>query len=52
MRVGVVGSGTIAIGIAEVSLRSGFPTTLVARSAVRAKEAAAAVEASLERAAG
>ncbi|WEO99626.1 3-hydroxyacyl-CoA dehydrogenase family protein [Streptomyces sp. FXJ1.172] len=47
--VGVVGSGTMATGIAEVCARSGHPTTLVARSEVKAKEALAAVERSLER---
>ncbi|RKS68202.1 3-hydroxybutyryl-CoA dehydrogenase [Actinomadura pelletieri DSM 43383] len=48
-RVGVVGSGTMAAGIAEVCARAGLPTVLVARTDVRAKEALAAVERSLER---
>ncbi|MFI2206603.1 3-hydroxyacyl-CoA dehydrogenase family protein [Streptomyces sp. NPDC020192] len=47
--IGVVGSGTMATGIAEVCARSGHPTTLVARSEVRAKEALAAVGRSLDR---
>ncbi|MCF3171773.1 3-hydroxyacyl-CoA dehydrogenase family protein [Streptomyces sioyaensis] len=49
-RIGVVGSGTMATGIAEVCARAGYPTTLVARSEVRAKEALATVEHSLNRA--
>ncbi|WP_449334087.1 3-hydroxyacyl-CoA dehydrogenase family protein [Streptomyces kronopolitis] len=48
-RIGVVGSGTMATGIAETCTRAGYPTTLVARSEVRAKEALAAVERSLNR---
>ncbi|QKV91032.1 3-hydroxyacyl-CoA dehydrogenase family protein [Streptomyces sp. NA02950] len=48
-RIGVVGSGTMAVGIAEVCARSGRPTVLVARGELRAKEARAAVERSLER---
>ncbi|MEU3549944.1 3-hydroxyacyl-CoA dehydrogenase family protein [Streptomyces longwoodensis] len=47
--IGVVGSGVMATGIAEVCARSGHPTTLVARSGVKAKEALAAVGRSLER---
>ena len=49
-RVGVVGSGTMAAGIAEVCARAGYPTVLAARTDVRAKEALAAVERSQERA--
>ncbi len=49
-RVGVVGSGTMAAGIAEVSARAGYPTVVVARSDVRAKEAVASVARSMERA--
>jgi 3-hydroxybutyryl-CoA dehydrogenase len=48
--IGVVGSGTMATGIAEVCARAGYPTILVARSEVRAKEALATVEHSLDRA--
>jgi 3-hydroxybutyryl-CoA dehydrogenase len=48
-RIGVVGSGTMASGIAEVCARAGYPTTLVARTETRAKEALTAVERSLER---
>ncbi|MEU8828043.1 3-hydroxyacyl-CoA dehydrogenase NAD-binding domain-containing protein [Streptomyces sp. NPDC048636] len=48
-RIGVVGSGTMAVGIAEVCARAGLPTVLVARGELRAKEARAAVERSLER---
>ncbi|MBB5158755.1 3-hydroxyacyl-CoA dehydrogenase family protein [Saccharopolyspora phatthalungensis] len=48
-RIGLLGSGTMATGIAEVCAAAGFPTTLVARTAVRAKEATAAIERSLQR---
>jgi 3-hydroxybutyryl-CoA dehydrogenase len=48
--VGVVGSGTMATGIAEVFAKAGYPTTLVARSLEKASKAKAAVEKSLNRA--
>jgi 3-hydroxybutyryl-CoA dehydrogenase len=48
-RIGVIGSGTMAAGIAEVCARAGYPTTLVGRTNVRAKEAIAAVGRSLDR---
>ncbi|MCX4750280.1 3-hydroxyacyl-CoA dehydrogenase NAD-binding domain-containing protein [Kitasatospora sp. NBC_01287] len=48
-RVGIIGSGTMATGIAEVFARSGFDTVLVARTEVRAKTALDRVAASLER---
>ncbi|MFC0541736.1 3-hydroxyacyl-CoA dehydrogenase family protein [Kutzneria chonburiensis] len=48
--IGVIGSGTMATGIAEVCARAGYPTILVARNEVRAKEALATVEHSLDRA--
>ncbi len=47
--VGVVGSGTMACGIAEVLARGGFDVVLVARSADKATGALARVEASLDR---
>ncbi|MFF9556756.1 3-hydroxyacyl-CoA dehydrogenase family protein [Streptomyces albus] len=47
--VGVVGSGTMAGGIAEVFARSGHPTVLVARSADKARAAKERVAASLDR---
>lgn len=48
-RIGVIGAGTMATGIAEVLTTAGHATTLVARSGLRAKEAQAAVERSLDR---
>jgi 3-hydroxybutyryl-CoA dehydrogenase len=47
--VGVLGSGVMATGIAELCAVTGHPTVLVARTATRAKEAMATVERSLER---
>ena len=49
--VGIIGTGTMAIGIAEVCVRAGHATVLVGRTEVRAKEAIAAAERSLHRAA-
>jgi 3-hydroxybutyryl-CoA dehydrogenase len=48
--VGVVGSGTMASGIAEVFARAGRNVILVARSADKAQQAVAAVERSLDKA--
>ena len=48
--IGIVGSGTMACGIAEVAAKKGFRVILRARSAERAGEARAAVEASLGKA--
>jgi 3-hydroxybutyryl-CoA dehydrogenase len=48
--VGVVGSGTMATGIAEVFAKAGFDTLLVARSDEKASKAKGAVEKSLDRA--
>jgi 3-hydroxybutyryl-CoA dehydrogenase len=48
--VGVIGSGTMAAGIAEVFAKAGCPTTLVARDEVRAKAALDRIAGSLERA--
>ncbi|MFR9675525.1 3-hydroxyacyl-CoA dehydrogenase family protein [Streptomyces sp. TR02-1] len=48
--VGVVGSGTMAAGIAEVFARSGYPTVLAARSEEKARRALERVARSLERA--
>ncbi|MFF4402801.1 3-hydroxyacyl-CoA dehydrogenase NAD-binding domain-containing protein [Streptomyces sp. NPDC001480] len=48
-RVGVVGSGTMARGIAEVVAAAGRTTHLVARSAAKAEAARDAVAGSLER---
>ncbi|QFG20266.1 3-hydroxyacyl-CoA dehydrogenase family protein [Actinomadura sp. WMMB 499] len=49
--VGIIGTGTMAAGIAEVCVRAGHPTTVVGRTEVRAKEAVAVAERSLHRAA-
>ncbi len=49
-RVGVVGSGTMATGIAEVLAKGGFDVTLVARSDSSLARALGAVEKSLEKA--
>lgn len=50
VNVGVVGSGTMASGIAEVFAKAGFDVTLVARSNDKAALAVARIEASLNRA--
>ena len=49
-RVGVVGSGTMATGIIEVFIKSGFQTTYVARSAEKVAMVRAALERSLAKA--
>ncbi|MEV5878585.1 3-hydroxyacyl-CoA dehydrogenase family protein [Streptomyces sp. NPDC052101] len=49
-RVGVLGSGAMARGIAEVTALAGHPTVLVARSAAKAEAAVEAVAGSLTRA--
>ncbi|NLU76561.1 3-hydroxyacyl-CoA dehydrogenase family protein [Streptomyces sp. HNM0575] len=48
--VGIVGSGTMARGIAEAVARAGLPVTLVARDEARASAAFDAVDRSLARA--
>jgi 3-hydroxybutyryl-CoA dehydrogenase len=48
-RVGVVGTGTMATGIAEVFARKGFDVVVRARSADKAEAAVGAVRRSLER---
>ncbi|EWC64006.1 3-hydroxybutyryl-CoA dehydrogenase [Actinokineospora spheciospongiae] len=48
-RVGVIGSGTMAQGIAEVAAIAGIPTVLLARSAEKAAAAITAIDASLAR---
>ncbi|MGP4115337.1 3-hydroxyacyl-CoA dehydrogenase family protein [Streptomyces sp. 4N509B] len=47
--VGVVGSGTMATGIAQVLALAGYRTTLVARETARARAATGRVAASLDR---
>lgn len=49
-RIGVLGSGTMATGIAEVVAKGGYRAALRARSKQRASEALAAIEKSLARA--
>ncbi len=49
-RVGVVGSGVMARGIAEIAAVAGFPTVLVARSRAKARQAQEGIAGSLTRA--
>jgi 3-hydroxybutyryl-CoA dehydrogenase len=48
-KVGIVGTGTMATGIADACVSAGFPVLLIGRSAARAATARAAVKASLDR---
>ncbi|WP_235024060.1 3-hydroxyacyl-CoA dehydrogenase family protein [Streptomyces sp. WAC05374] len=48
-RVGVIGSGAMARGIAEVTATAGYPTVLVARSADKADQALQSIAGSLTR---
>ncbi|MFJ9648683.1 3-hydroxyacyl-CoA dehydrogenase family protein [Streptomyces sp. NPDC004244] len=48
-RVGVLGSGAMARGIAEVTATAGYPTVLVARSAAKADQALESIAGSLTR---
>jgi 3-hydroxybutyryl-CoA dehydrogenase len=49
-RIGVVGSGTMANGIAEVCVKAGYETVLVARAAAKVDAARAAITRSLDKA--
>ncbi|WP_194918053.1 3-hydroxyacyl-CoA dehydrogenase family protein [Catenulispora rubra] len=49
-RIGVVGSGTMANGIAEVCVKAGYDTVLVARATAKVDAARAAIARSLEKA--
>ncbi len=49
-RVGVVGSGTMATGIAEVFAKGGYDVLFVARSAEKVAKVKAAIERSMEKA--
>jgi 3-hydroxybutyryl-CoA dehydrogenase len=49
-RIGVVGSGTMANGIAEVCVKAGYETVLVGRSTAKVDAARAAISRSLEKA--
>jgi 3-hydroxybutyryl-CoA dehydrogenase len=49
-KVGVVGTGTMATGIAEVFAKAGFPVTYVGRSPDKVDVVAAAIERSLDKA--
>ncbi|NUP45718.1 MAG: 3-hydroxyacyl-CoA dehydrogenase family protein [Catenulispora sp.] len=48
-RIGVVGSGTMASGIAEVCVKAGYETVLVARASAKVDAAKAAIARSLEK---
>jgi 3-hydroxybutyryl-CoA dehydrogenase len=50
-RIGIVGSGVMATGIAEVCVKAGFPTTLVGRTQQRAEASRSLLAASIGRAA-
>lgn len=49
---GVVGTGTMARGIAEVAVTAGLPVVLVGRDRARAEQAVAKIAASMERSVG
>ncbi|MFY9587994.1 MAG: 3-hydroxybutyryl-CoA dehydrogenase, partial [Actinomycetota bacterium] len=49
-RIGILGSGTMANGIAEVVAKAGYPVVLRARTKQRASESAAKIEKSLAKA--
>src|SRR5438132_9931320 len=49
-KIGVLGSGTMANGIAEVAAKSGYSVVLRARSKQRVSESLAAIEKSLAKA--
>ena len=49
-RIGVVGSGTMASGIAEVCVKAGYETVQIARTTAKVDAARAAVSRSLEKA--
>jgi 3-hydroxybutyryl-CoA dehydrogenase len=49
-KIGILGSGTMANGIAEVVAKAGYPVVLRARSKQRASESAAKIEKSLAKA--
>ncbi|MBB4905989.1 3-hydroxyacyl-CoA dehydrogenase NAD-binding domain-containing protein [Actinophytocola algeriensis] len=51
-RAGVVGTGTMARGIAEVAVTAGLPAVLVGRDHARAEQAVAKIAASMERSVG
>ena len=51
-RAGVVGTGTMARGIAEVAVTAGLPTVLVGRDHARAQQAVTTIAASMERSVG
>ncbi|GAA2060479.1 3-hydroxybutyryl-CoA dehydrogenase [Catenulispora yoronensis] len=49
-RIGVVGSGTMASGIAEVCVKAGYETVLIARASAKVEAAKTAIARSLEKA--
>lgn len=48
-RVGIVGTGTMAVGIAQVCAQAGYPTVMAGRTETKVKDAIGRIERSLSR---